>query len=689
MADGLNNFFQSFSGRLGSAIGNPVAQKRPEVAPGLQRTPFLQPIDLLSTVYVVGDSAPQSQGGFKPLDNPLSVVYTTLDSNSAPQSRGGFKPLDPLSVGIIPQGVNRTDGNGPIQLEETKRDGSISLQRPGFTPLNYFKSESGEFKIKTPENFFTTEERSQYLKEAFDSPIGDKRMGSFRFSYDDYVKFNSKLNDLNPTDGSNQKQTKISEFIRDYQSLVNYHDKEDPVYFGFEIIIDVNNSPLLNGQVKEFITKFSNDIPELQGRLEIYEQFKKELRRYFRFNVDINNSVEQQIDDPSIFIKTSDIPRRYYVRSILGISALVESNTPEATKSFIDYPKTKITLSFLEDTSLNLGTLATLYKSLYWSKLRGKSLIPENLLRFDCQIIVSELRNMAQIRKSNDFMEIVKSNLSRYVYSVYECQFFFDKMTHPDSIDMGTPPAQVEKYDVTFNFKYSNMNFERWNPVFESGSGEWISLNDAKEIPLIKNQPSQNDTEINQISFYNSSSFPQSSIDVNSTLNLNEENDSTDFITSEKNKSDLNIYQLSQKDIPQSGSATSQDIYQNRLIIVDPVRLGGSQDIYQNQLIIVDPVRPGGSNDIFGRASEQLLENIKTAGLNEAQRQLNIRFRVLNDSIDNIRNQFGIGRMPPPTNVYFPQQNSGAYGQSNVFFDVQNALRNFGGDVLTGLIGGG
>lgn len=650
MADGLNNFFQSFSGRLGSAIGNPVAQKRPDVVPGLQRTPFLQPIDLLSTVYV------------------------TSPSNSAPQSQGGFKPLDPLSVGIIPQGVLRTDASGPIQLEETKRDGSISLQRPGFTPLNYFKSESGEFKIKTPENFFTTEERSQYLKEAFgvNSIIGDKRMGSFRFSYDDYVKFNSKLNDLNPTDGSNQKQTKISEFLRDYQSLVNYHDKEDPVYFGFEIIIDVNNSPLLNGQVKEFITKFSNDIPipELQGRLEIYEQFKKELKRYFRFNVDINNSVEQQIEDPSIFIKTSDDPRRYYVRSILGLSTLVESNTPDALKYFIDYPKTKITLSFLEDTSLNLGTLATLYKSLYWSKLRGKSLIPENLLKFDCQIIVSELRNMAQIRKSNDFMEIVKSNLSRYVYSVYECQFFFDKMTHLDSIDMGTSPIPVDKYDVIFNFKYSNMNFERWNPTFGSDSGEWISLNDAKERPLIKNQPSQNDAEINQISFYNSSSFPQSSIDVNSTLNLNEENDSTDFISSEKNRSDLNIYQLSQKDIPQSGSATSRNIYQNRLIIADPVR-------------------PGGSNDIFGRAAEQLLENIKTAGLNEAQRQLNIRFRVLNDSIDNIRNQFGIGRMPPPTNVYFPQQNSGAYGQSNVFFDVQNALRNFGGDVLTGLIGGG
>jgi hypothetical protein len=60
----------------------------------------------------------------------------------------------------------------------------------------------------------------------------------------------------------------------------------------------------------------------------------------------------------------------------------------------------------------------------------------------------------------------------------------------------------------------------------------------------------------------------------------------------------------------------------------------------------------------------------------------------LNDSLDRIRNQFGLGRMPAPTNVYFPTQNTGPYGQSNVFFDVQNSLRNFGGDILTGLIGG-
>jgi hypothetical protein len=93
--------------------------------------------------------------------------------------------------------------------------------------------------------------------------------------------------------------------------------------------------------------------------------------------------------------------------------------------------------------------------------------------------------------------------------------------------------------------------------------------------------------------------------------------------------------------------------------------------------------------DIYGKAAEQLVENLKDAALREAQRQLNIRFRLLNNSIDNIRNAFGIGRIPAPTNVYFPKQNTGPYGNSQFFFDVQNSLRNFAGDTLTGLIGGG
>ena len=77
------------------------------------------------------------------------------------------------------------------------------------------------------------------------------------------------------------------------------------------------------------------------------------------------------------------------------------------------------------------------------------------------------------------------------------------------------------------------------------------------------------------------------------------------------------------------------------------------------------------------------MENIKKAALNEAQRKMNDQFRLLNNSLDNIRNSFGIGRMTQPTNVY----NNPPGGQ--FFFDVQNSLRGFAGDSLTGLIGGG
>jgi len=76
------------------------------------------------------------------------------------------------------------------------------------------------------------------------------------------------------------------------------------------------------------------------------------------------------------------------------------------------------------------------------------------------------------------------------------------------------------------------------------------------------------------------------------------------------------------------------------------------------------------------------LQNIKKAALNEAQRQLNNQFRLVNNSLDKVRNSFGIGRMREPTNVYNNLPNA------QFFFDVKNSLRDFGGDVLGGLLGG-
>jgi hypothetical protein len=101
-----------------------------------------------------------------------------------------------------------------------------------------------------------------------------------------------------------------------------------------------------------------------------------------------------------------------------------------------------------------------------------------------------------------------------------------------------------------------------------------------------------------------------------------------------------------------------------------------------NYPIIEEKVAPKDNNSNFRKAGELLLKNIKKSALNEAQRQLNNQFRLVNNSLDKIRSSFGIGRMREPTNVYSNLPNS------QFFFDVKNSLRDFGGDVLGGLLGG-
>jgi hypothetical protein len=81
-------------------------------------------------------------------------------------------------------------------------------------------------------------------------------------------------------------------------------------------------------------------------------------------------------------------------------------------------------------------------------------------------------------------------------------------------------------------------------------------------------------------------------------------------------------------------------------------------------------------------AGKDLLKATKTAVTNEAQRQLNDRFRLLNNTIEKVKQSYGLGSISPPTNVYNIKPGS------TPFYDVMNALRNFTGDVLGSALGG-
>ena len=672
MADGLNTFFQSLSGKLGSAIGNPQAQQKPGIPTGgPTRTPFLTPNTLLSSVYVTsGVSAYQQRS------TTAGVAATSANlSTTFPNSAGLYR----TSTGVA-------SANSPgVSLSETNRTGAIIQQQPGFTPIEYFRTTSGEFKIVPPSKSRSYETANL---ESIKAPkeIGDDRMGSFKFKLADYVNIISQKNSLQTADGGSgdkpwEKSDVMMNRYLDTGYGGTYWDNEDPVYFGFEVIINVNSSPLFNGEVEKFISNIGY-YNEVGARKEVVKKFQYELEKYFKFDstmAAVGGRTQEFLGTYSIAVPGEKQLKRYYVKKISGLDKLVEANTGNSRKSFVDYGKDVIKLTFYEDTTLNLGRLASLYKVLYWSRLRGKSIIPENLLRFDCEIIVSELRDFVKLRKSNNVLEVLRSNLSRYRYQLYECQWWFNQMSHPADIDLSSAPTPTDIFDVEMTFKYSTMVYEQYEaPDFQKLRNSTIDpfVSAGTSVPtggfqtnreyirpsILEGNPG--DKKLGEI------------ITVNTGNEVVQTTENT--IDNLKQTSKMNIYQLITSPSPVSDFQTINNLTQDAILRAQATNVANSQSTNSTP-----------KTDIYGKAAEQLVENLKDAALKEAQRQLNIRFQLLNNSIDRIRNAFGIGRIPAPTNVYFPKQNTGPYGNSQFFFDVQNSLRNFAGDTLTGLIGGG
>lgn len=539
-----------------------------------------------------------------------------------------------------PSDVNFTDAPLTPERSYTGHSGKVydlnNGSGMGFTPLEYFRAPiigSGaiepEFRVKNNFKKENTFDKWNKIEEDYSNYNDDptllfKKHGGF---IDDEYNMSTIMRPDDLVLDPNVIGKRL-----DYYSPGEYltpSDNEDPVYHAFKVIIDVDNSPLLNGKVDEFIERFGNDNSELRSRMPILKEFRKELSRYFEFSASLNPDLVQ--GEP-IFDTPSDIKRYYYLVKISGLDKLNESNTAGKNAPFVNYQTDLITFTLREDVSMNMGTLYSLYKSLYWSRRNGKSLIPENLLRFDCKIIISEVRNLVSIKRSLtspldalgvarsesslvNNLDVLRSNLSRYVYDIYECQFFFDKPPHDASIDLSSAPKEYPTYDINLSYKFSNMTFERFN--FSSDEYRRISQDiDPQNLP-------------DWISFRD------------------------DFVS---------------RELKTVKSGIENETNRNDLLNeLDSLNEQARQNI---------PSPPG-----FG---EQLLSELRSFGLNTVQSAINSRFALINQTLDNLRNQFGIGRMTPPTNVYFGNQLPGILGR---FFDVRNSLMNFGGSSLVDMIG--
>ena len=644
----------------------------------------------------------------------------STDSNSSGATDGAKGTIAGLFSSI--SGLNRTKGVSPISL--VGRNGE--RESPGFTPNESYVSNLGnkskaaghssdtwfgvlltnhpdysgdidsKFKSLSTNERFEQSKVYPNFKDNLKDPyqyyttrdyynlFNDASTDYFKHGLYEYTPLKSGKNDREVWDGKEESPLRLAQFRS------TPYENNDPVLFGFEIVIDAISSPLLNGSVEDFIEQFKM-VSEVGSRRYVIADFKEQFSKLFKTKGKISR--DQGINQTKTAIKNDKVsddkqtnifqPGKnaylsYYLKKIAGLEMLIESNTPSKKKYLTNYREDVLKLTFSEDVSLSIGTLAHLYKLLYWSKPNGKNIVPENILRFNCDIIISEVRNLNRVRKAIDTgdLEVVKDNVSRHIYSLKECQFYFDQPAHDNEIDLSQPIKDFEQFVVTMDYKYVTSKFERWIPA-DNGFGQYAGYNNGAMWKV--GNPNSRDTfeSTENAGTFNDNSIPKFFTTDTNTLKHN----------GVKAPIVLESYSKSgpPEAIKNANNGTSKgpnpsDDGEGPNETSNTASKSGNR--YLQKKTDFENFK-----DNAKKASKKLAKNLEKAAVRELQGQVNSRLRLLNNTLDKLRNNAGIGRMREPTNVYKEYKN--ALGiSSGFFFDVKNSLRDFAGDSVGGVLGG-
>lgn len=535
----------------------------------------------------------------------------------------------------------KTDGNGRggtvLKLTDYRRFSPYGVYPEGYTPpnlkignnddwyghyLDVLKSDATTDDTRRAEQ---TSTKMQRIYNIVGSKFGDYTDEYFRYGLQMLDEINRIEDYSSVSDDGLHTQPNITRATADTPI-----ENNDPIIFGFDIIIDAESSPLLNGAVDDFIDHFAM-VSEIESKKAVLMEFKNQFYKIFKTNTQnirtsqsYSNQVAKNIGDFSFKVDnpatvgTNDALSKaylaYYLKKVSGLDKLIESNEPIKIKGLTKYREDVITLSAYEDVSMSFGTLAYLYKLLAWSKPNGKNIIPDNLLTFNCDIIISEIRNYNRIKQvDEDTLQILADNLSRYVYSLKECNFFFNKPVHDDSIDMSaTQPFNL--VDIMIDYKYVTCKFEKWNPrlmkyiVYDNGA-QWKrgSAGNVDTSSVSKRNTIVSDFSVP--SFHRSYNEDSPIIDTNVKTKIASKDDSTE-------KADIKSSE-------------------------DPAETVSEKQSYFDNL-----------KESLKKSSKTLMSNIAKSTALEISIQVGSRLQLINKSVDNIRTKLGIGRMKGQTNIY-------------------------------------
>jgi hypothetical protein len=227
---------------------------------------------------------------------------------------------------------------------------------------------------------------------------------------------------------------------------------EDPFIPTFELFFD-ENSPLFNdtgapNSLSYFMNSYSQIDPTgYANRLDIWQEFTNVFFKIFE---------KVLIDNNGRNLKN----KAYYISKIAGLDNL--------NKKFIKFGEDKITITINEDVSMIAWYLSELYKNLVYSYKNQRYMFPENLIRFNMNIKINDMRNFQMQQSGNDRSENVPVNKnysgknityamspkSQIVYTLHDCNFNFIQSTNFDSeLEIGGYSKGIDNSPRSLSFE--------------------------------------------------------------------------------------------------------------------------------------------------------------------------------------------------------------------------------------------
>jgi hypothetical protein len=260
--------------------------------------------------------------------------------------------------------------------------------------------------------------------------------------------------------------------IRNFNFFNSSLDYEDPAFLTFDIFLYTDNeSALFDDQTPYGVNAFlrrNDDISEdFSQRLIILDEFRSRIGNLF-----------YTTDNDTLYTKS------HYIQSIDGIEKFKQP--------IIKYKEDKISITLGEDIKMSAEYITELYNNLSYDYKFKRKAIPENCLRFDMAVMISDIRrfNNKTPKSSTPSALIEKEdkNVSREIFILRDCNFDFMKSFNvKNSISQGGFGAQnPEISTLQFDIYYKSAERSLLANLFDQTN--------EKSLDLITHKGTTNET---------------------------------------------------------------------------------------------------------------------------------------------------------------------------------------------------